>query len=376
MIKPTFINRSYDLVKLNKLLSVFPITILTGIRQCGKTTLAKQLKCLQYLNAFDYNNSFKSVISQIPEKGKGTIIIDDSEQMIRSLDAIKNFVDNNNNIKFLFIVDNFNFSNITALPLLGRVGIYELKLLTILDVGEKNFKKHIIRGGFPVSYLETSIENSILWRKKYLSSIQSFSDKFTPEINSQYIDYNLKNTSCFNSTYNLMHSIKMDKNIVLALNDHFFRMNMINSSKKFNDTSLASSGKNYFFDTGILSAYFGINNFSQLQIHPIYHQLIETYFFNQLHFISSIFDFKISFLRNHNVEIDFFWEKDNKKYAVEIKSHFNKQMISRYSKLIKDLKISKMWLVADIDKEITYSKNLSIVPYAFSISIIAKYYDK
>ncbi|MBT7409000.1 MAG: AAA family ATPase, partial [Methylococcales bacterium] len=39
----TDINRN-DLKKINRLLSIFPAVLILGVRQCGKTTLAKQAR--------------------------------------------------------------------------------------------------------------------------------------------------------------------------------------------------------------------------------------------------------------------------------------------------------------------------------------------
>ncbi len=51
-----------DIVKINQLLEIFPVILILGVRQCGKTTLAKQARPqwkyfnLENISDFDFIN--------------------------------------------------------------------------------------------------------------------------------------------------------------------------------------------------------------------------------------------------------------------------------------------------------------------------------
>ena len=65
-------------IKLKKLLTLFPVVAIIGVRQCGKTTLAKQFK---YDHYFDLENPRDIVKLEQPqltlELLRGLIIIDE-----------------------------------------------------------------------------------------------------------------------------------------------------------------------------------------------------------------------------------------------------------------------------------------------------------
>lgn len=129
--------------KINKLLTFFPAVIILGVRQGGKTTLAKQLKPnwkyfdMEKASDFDLvTRDFDFFFRENPEK----LIIDEAQQAPEIFRELRGVIDRNREHKGRFILtgsSSFDLLKNVSESLAGRVAIVELGALKFNEFYQK-----------------------------------------------------------------------------------------------------------------------------------------------------------------------------------------------------------------------------------------------
>ena len=118
--------------KINELLSFFPVVIILGVRQCGKTTLAKMLKPqwhyfdLERLRDYNFvTNDFDFFIKEYPH----SVIIDEAQRFPGLFQELRGIIDEDRQRKNRFLLTGSSslelIKNVSE-SLAGRVGLIEL----------------------------------------------------------------------------------------------------------------------------------------------------------------------------------------------------------------------------------------------------------
>ena len=144
-------------IAVKEALEVFRVVYVSGVRQCGKTTLAKQLALPDSeLRSLD-NSAMEKVATEDPagfvkRKHSGTLVIDEIQKVPSLLPEIKLVVDANT-AKGQYLVT--GSANIKTLPsvtesLAGRMGTVRLRPLAHGEVAgnEPTFIKRALKGDF------------------------------------------------------------------------------------------------------------------------------------------------------------------------------------------------------------------------------------
>ena len=171
-------DRPRYLKEIENQFSVHSVCAILGPRQVGKTTLAKMYIEKHFKDdyiSFDLENPLDLerlenpmlALSQI----KKTLIVIDEIQFRPELFPILRVVvdDLSNNFKFLILGSaSRDLIKQSSESLAGRIGYIELPPFCLFEVKESSRLQ--VRGGFPRSYLADSEEESLLWRKNYIST--------------------------------------------------------------------------------------------------------------------------------------------------------------------------------------------------------------
>jgi len=124
-----------EIDKINQLLEIFPIVLILGVRQCGKTTLAKQVRPqwkyfdLENMNDFDFiSNDLEFFFKEYPSN----IIIDESQEYPQIFKQLRGIIDSKRALKNRFILTGSSSPELiqhASDSLAGRLGIIELGTL-------------------------------------------------------------------------------------------------------------------------------------------------------------------------------------------------------------------------------------------------------
>lgn len=140
--------------KINNLLDYFPVVIILGVRQCGKTTLAKMLRPdWQYFDLergrdFEFvTRDFEFFIKEHPH----SIIIDEAQRFPALFQELRSVVDRDRKQKNRFLLTGSSSLDLVknvSESLAGRVGLVELGTFKVYETYElelPNFYKIFIK---------------------------------------------------------------------------------------------------------------------------------------------------------------------------------------------------------------------------------------
>ncbi len=159
-------------------LSVHPAVALTGPRQCGKTTLAREIASTQTGSTFfDLERAVdRRRLLQAPEQTlvglSGLVVIDEIQREPALFETLRVLVDRAGNPARFLILGSASPALVRGASesLAGRVGLVDLSGFDLAEVGPGNWHALWQRGGFPRAYLAPSDRASSLWRQSFLET--------------------------------------------------------------------------------------------------------------------------------------------------------------------------------------------------------------
>lgn len=169
--------RSRYLQEITHKFETHPVVAILGPRQCGKTTLAQmytQALLLQSVHYFDLEDPIDVVRMKNPkltlESLQGIIVIDEIQYLPDIFKLIRVLVDKKPlKQKYLILgIASRELIKQSSESLAGRISYLELTPFSYLETRE--LTTLWLRGGFPKSYLATTLEHSYEWREAYITT--------------------------------------------------------------------------------------------------------------------------------------------------------------------------------------------------------------
>src|SRR5690606_18106007 len=154
-----------------------PVVVLVGPRQCGKTTLARELVDPQSPNYFDLEDPRTGTLFAEPmtalEPLTGLVVIDEV-QLAPDLFPILRVLADRRPLPARFLVLGSASGDLlrqSAESLAGRVEYIRMGGFTLDEVGAERVEELRRRGGFPDSLLAEDEETSVGWRRSFIDTL-------------------------------------------------------------------------------------------------------------------------------------------------------------------------------------------------------------
>ena len=333
-----FIRQLADL--LLKTVESFPVTVLTGPRQSGKTTLLRlSFPNFAYasLESPDQLMMAKADPRGLLQSNRSGIIIDEAQNYPELFSYIQEIIDLEKPSSKIILSGSQNFllAEKISQTLAGRAAIFELLPLTYAELmSDKNSCKpslceFLYHGAYPRpynehlptriwydSYIKTYMERDVrnIVNVRDLSQFQLFL-KYCAGQHGQEFNASLIATSLCMSQTNVMHwlSILEASYIIFRLQPYYK-----NYRKR-----LSKRSKLYFYDTAIVSHLLGIESPEHLAIHPSRGAIFEGFVIAEI--IKTYYALgrrpSLYYWREHSgLEIDLLIEKTDRIITLEAKS--------------------------------------------------------
>lgn len=279
--------------KIKETAKVSPLVGIVGPRQSGKTTLSKEVfSKYTYVNLEQPDirlyaqNDPKAFLSQY----NNHVILDEIQRVPELFSYLQVKVDNDKKMGQYILTGSQHFLMMQSITqsLAGRIAIFNLYPLSYEELqNAKKQKKDIFTqiwyGGYPRLY-EQKI-SPLIWLNNY---IQTYIDRDVSLI-SQIT--NLKTFETFlriiaGRTGQLLNLSSLSNELGISHNTVKAWINLLETSgivyllqPFYSNISkrLIKTPKIYFTDTGLVCRLLGIENPSQLNTHPLYGSIFETY---------------------------------------------------------------------------------------------------
>ena len=154
-----------------------PVTVLTGPRQSGKTTLARELLAEDSPNYFDLEDPLGLARLSEPrtalEPLRGLIVIDEIQRRPDLFPVLRVLADRRKRpARFLILGSaSGDLMRQSSESLAGRMERIEIGGFTLSELGPQTSSRLWRRGAFPRSYLARSERDSVAWRKQFLQTL-------------------------------------------------------------------------------------------------------------------------------------------------------------------------------------------------------------
>ena len=383
----------YSRIKENAIrefISFFPVTAILGPRQCGKTTLAKEITkttgnsiYLDMENASDYQKVGDPELFLRNNQGK-LIVIDEIQIRKDIFPTIRSFVDSAEQKTPILVLGSASPELIrqSSETLAGRIAFCELAPLNCTETNDIPVNDIWFKGGFPRSLLAPKIEISNEWRNFF---IKTFVERDLPMLGLKLAPMQINRLFSLlaHSHGDLLNSSKLGEALGVShvtfrqytdfLENSFLirtlKPNFNNSKKR-----IVKSPKIYIRDSGILHSILNIRSFNDLLGHPSIGGSWEGFAMEQI--LSSISkDWIPSFYRTQaGAEIDLILENGKERIGIEFKTNTAPKVSTGFWNCIEDLNLSKVYIVCPIEDSYLYKENVIICGPKQTIESILTYF--
>lgn len=151
-----------------------PGVVLLGPRQCGKTTLARQISEARRAAFFDMENPDDAAALEQPMMAlaplRGLVVLDEVQRKPEIFECLRVLMDRADHpAKFLLLgsASPHLVRGVTE-SLAGRVAFVDMQGFSLSELEAGNQDRLWIRGGFPRSFLAASEAASVAWRKDFI----------------------------------------------------------------------------------------------------------------------------------------------------------------------------------------------------------------
>lgn len=344
-------------------LSSFPAVAILGSRQCGKSTLARNLinnfsDCV-YLDLEKPSDQAKLYDAEAFftfNRGK-LCCLDEIQREPEIFPLLRSVIDSNGkNGQFLLLGSSSReLIRQTSESLAGRICFIELTPFNLLEIRRSTEEMHRLwlSGGYPRSFL--SEKDGYQWRTEF---IRTFLEQEIPLLGFNYSSAVIERLWRFSAHIHgqnlnlskLGESLGVSYHSVKNYLDFLEKVFMIRLLKPYSSNlkkRLVKSPKLYIRDSGLLHALLKIREHNDLFGHPVYGFSWEGFAMENI--ISLFNDWEPSFYRTSNgAEIDLILEHGRQKIAVEFKSHSAPSVNSSFYEILAELDISDAYVIAPV----------------------------
>ncbi|MBT3317319.1 ATP-binding protein [bacterium] len=356
--------------KIKKALSRAPVVALLGPRQCGKTTLAKEIESSHYFDLESPVDQNRLINPEMTLESLSGLVILDEIQLKPELFNILRVIVDKESVNCQYIVLGSASPGIikhASESLAGRIEFIEMSGFDLTEID--NSTSLWVRGGFPRSYLAKNNENSTTWRESF---IRTFLERDIPQLGIDIPPVTMRRfwTMLAHSHGQTWNGSELGRSI--GATDKTVRKYLDVLTGTFMTRQLqpwfenikkrqVKSPKIYIRDSGIMHTLLGIENHRQLLSHPKLGASWEGFALEQVLNCLKI-DHAYFWATHSDAELDLLFVSGGKRYGIEFK--FNEApKTSRSMRIaIDDLNLEQLWIVYPGEHAYAIDDKISVMP--------------
>ena len=355
-------------------LGVAPVTALLGPRQCGKTTLARQVAAGKRATYLDLENPRDLALLEQPmvalERMRGLVVLDEIQRKPDLFGILLVLADRRLQPARFLVLGSASPSLIrhTSESLAGRVRFVEMGGFTLAEVGCGKSETLWVRGGMPRSFLAGSGADSIGWRESFMAT---FLERDIPQMELRIPAVTLRrfwtmlahyhgqiwNASQIAGSMGVSHvtarhylDILTGAYMVRQLQPWF-----LNEGKR-----LVKSPKVYVRDSGIFHALLNLTSIGDMERHPKLGASWEGFVMEQI--LAETGERDAYFWATYSgAELDLLLARRGRRWGFEFKYADAPVMTKSLHSAIEDLKMDHIWVVYPGKRDYELGKRVTAI---------------
>ncbi len=352
-----------------------PVTAIVGPRQCGKTTLAKEIGRRESATYFDLEDPIDQARLANPqlvlEALRGMVILDEIQRR-PELTMLLRVLADRKPLPCRFIVLGSASPDLmrqASDSLAGRIHFVDMGGFTLGEVGESQGDRLWLRGGFPLSFLAENDADSRQWR---LNLVRTFLERDMPQLGVQIPAEMLRRFWTMLAHYHGQIWNASEIGASLGVTHHTTRkyLDLLSGAYVVRQLQpwfenlgkrVVKSPKVYVRDSGLLHALLGIPDFPTLQGHPKLGASWEGFVIEQI--LSWAGDRNAYFWATHSrAELDLMVLAKGKRWGFEIKYQDAPTITKSMRIAVQDLRLKRLWVVYPGKTGYPMDENIECVP--------------
>jgi predicted AAA+ superfamily ATPase len=351
------------------------VVALIGPRQCGKTTIARQIVPPDSSNYFDLEDPVSLLRLEYPKTAlqdlSGIVVIDEVQNKPDLFPILRVLCDRTPLPARFLILGSASPALLrqSSESLAGRISTITMSGFKLDEVGVQMQNTHWERGGFPLSFLAETERQSWEWRKNFVAT---FLERDVPQFGGK-----ISSTSLFRFWNMLAHYHGQTWNAAeaartLNINESTARRYLDLLQDLFMVRQLqpwfanlgkrqVKSPKIYFRDSGLLHYLMGIKSADDLALHPRVGASWEGYALEEI--IKAVQPDEAFFWATHSgAELDLLLIKDNKRIGVECKRMDAPKLTPSMRTAVTDLELDTLVVVYPGSQPYTLADGVHVLP--------------
>jgi len=382
---PYMIERPKCLRALQLALENNPVGVLLGPRQCGKTTIARELAGRRRSVFFDLETVSDRAKLQQPELLlgglTGLVVIDEVQRMPELFSVLRPMADRPESDTRFLLLGSASPALVKGVSesLAGRAGFVDLGGFELRDVGDDRMERLWVRGGFPRSFLAKEEAVSSEWRRDF---IRTFLERDIPALGLRIGAETLLRFWTMVAHYHgqiwngaeLARALGLSEKTVRSYLDLLTGAFVIRQLQPWHE-NLAKrqykAPKVYVRDSGLLHALLSIENRMQLAGHPKHGASWEGFALEQV--LEAAGTRQAFFWGTHGgAELDLLLLRGGKRYGVEFKCADGPTMTKSLHIALEDLGLERAWIVHPGKETYPVHPKVSAVPLPAILQELAR----
>lgn len=335
-----------------------PAVALAGPRQCGKTTLAREIAGRERTTFFDLERAVDQRKLESPEQTLepliGLVVIDEIQRRPDLFETLRVLLDRPEVPARFLLLGSASPDLVKGVSesLAGRVGLVDMGGFDLRETGAAAWKNLWQRGGFPRSFLATSDPASFAWRESF---VRTFLERDIPQFGIQVPPETLRRFWSMIAHFHgqvwngaefarALGSSEPTARRYLDILAGAFMVRVLPPWFENLKKRQLKSPKIYVRDTGLLHALLGLESHDELVGHPKLGASWEGFAIEQI--LSVLGSRSAWFWGTHSgAELDLLVSVKGKRYGFEFK-HSDAPGVTRSMKVaFEDLSLEHLWVV-------------------------------
>jgi predicted AAA+ superfamily ATPase len=358
-------------------LADWPVTVLLGPRQCGKTTLVRPFATSldHYFDIHDFVDQVRLEDSnyRILDGLDGTVVIDEAQERPALFQKMRVLADRKDrNTRFILTGSaSPSLYQGASESLAGRARLLSLSGFSLSEIDPDNWERLWLRGGYPISYLRELEENSMEWRQNYITQFLGrdlpalAETKLTTEQLRRFFLLLAHHHGQYWNHSEIATTLGVNYKTIQRHVDLFKGAYLLRELSPFHNNAkkrLRKAPKIYLRDSGLLHTLLGIRNLSQLYASPQLGASWEGFGIEQVISILKAREEEcFTWSVQGGAEVDLVLQLSDKPIGFEFKAADAPRRTRSMTSAVESLGLRKLFVIYPGDKDYALDESINVV---------------